>query len=883
MAEYNLGTARGRVVIDYDGKGVAQAKQGIEGVGLTSEQADRKIGQLGTGMGIAGAAIVAGLGVAAKSAADFEKRLSGIEAVSGATGAQMDAIRDKALQLGKDTAFSAGESALAIEELAKAGLSLDEIMGGAADATVALAAAGEVDLVTAATIASNAMNQFGLSAGDLVNVSDKIAGAANASAIDVNDFGQSLQQVGAVANLAGVSFDDTAAAIALLGNAGIKGSDAGTSLKTMLNNLQPSTEKQAGLFKELGLITEDGANQFYDAEGRLKSLSEVSGILQSSLAGLTDQQKQAALETLFGSDAIRAAAVLAKEGSAGFDALATSMGKTSAADIAKTRMDNLAGRVEELKGSLETLGITLGTIIIPALTKIAEKLIEAANWFLELSPATQKAIVIFAAFAASALLLGAAVIKIAMFVKNLQMVFMALKSLAFLRTFLTFLFGPWGLAIAAVIALAFLIYKNWDTIKALLLTVWEAIVSGFSAAWAFITDLFNSFTSTISDIWNTTLTAIMDVWNTVWEAVVGVIQAIVDVIVGIISTYVNIWLTIITTVLNAIKAVFDAVWGVIGGLIKAVWDLIVAIVELGLKLIKLYISTVLFVIQTIFETVWNAIKSVVTTVLGAIKSVIMAVWGFIGPYIMGALDGIKSGINAAWEFIKSVTSSAFNAVSGVVSSVWNSITGFISGAIDRIKGVISGLASIAGTVGGYFADMFDAAKEKVEQLISFVGGIAGRVTSAVGDLGKLLFDAGKDIIQGLIDGVAKMIGKLTEKLNFITNLIPDIKGPARKDRILLEDNGKLIMEGLIGGIESQVPALTRVLGGLTTSIPVTVGAGVVPAAPARTAAAAPVGDSYTIGSIEIPARDLAEMQTVTDFLGRIQQEARKRVPARGGV
>jgi TP901 family phage tail tape measure protein len=352
---YNLGTAEGVITTSYNGKGADAAKKDIDGLQKSTMSTGEAVGKVGNTAGIAGAAI---------AAANFEQRMSAVQAVSGASGDEMDQLTKKALQLGKDTSFSAGEAALAIEELVKAGVSVPDVMNGAADATVALAAAGEIDLPEAAAIASNAMNQFNLSAQEMPKIADLIAGAANSSAIDVKDFGYSLSQVGAVANLAGASFDDTAAAIALMGNAGIKGSDAGTSLKTMLTNLQPQTTKAANLMKDLGLMTEDGANQFYDAQGNLKSFSDIAGLLQNSLKGLTAQQKQQALTTLFGSDAVRGAAVFANQGAAGFDKMATSMTKIKAADVAKTRLDNFKGSLEAMKGSLETTGIIIGQIFL---------------------------------------------------------------------------------------------------------------------------------------------------------------------------------------------------------------------------------------------------------------------------------------------------------------------------------------------------------------------------------------------------------------------------------------------------------------------------------------------------------------------------------------
>jgi TP901 family phage tail tape measure protein len=385
VADYNLGTARGIIQIDYRGTGPKQAAADINATGAAASKSSGLLGGykkqlIGLGAGfIAARAIVGGFAAAIKTVSDFEKQMSAVGAVSGATASQMDALRGKAIQLGRDTVFTSTEAAQAMEELVKAGLSVDDVLNGAADAAVALAAAGGIGIPEAATLAANAMNQFNLSATEMMATVDTIAGAANASAIDVSQLGQSLKQVGAVANLAGLSFDDTATAIAEMGNAGIVGSDAGTSLKTMLQNLQPTTLKQINLFKELGLLTEDGSNQFFDAAGNIKSYGEVSQVLQNALKGQTNQQKLLNLETLFGTDAIRAAAIAANEGSAGFDALNTEMHKVTAADVAAKRLDNLSGSVQQLGGSIEAAILMGGSGALPALRSLVDGMTEAVN------------------------------------------------------------------------------------------------------------------------------------------------------------------------------------------------------------------------------------------------------------------------------------------------------------------------------------------------------------------------------------------------------------------------------------------------------------------------------------------------------------------------
>lgn len=410
---YNLGTASGKIVVD----GSAAA----EGFLVARNSAEAFFGVIKAQMGSLdefankllkiGAAGSVGLAGAITTAASLDKSMSAIQAVSGATSSQMETMYNKAMQLGADTAFTANEAASAMEELIKAGISVDDVMKGAADATVNLAAAGEIALPQAAEIAANALNNFGLKGEDMAHVADLIAGAANASAIGVGEFGVSMQQAGAVAAIAGVSIDGLSVAIAEMGNAGIKGSDAGTSLKTMLLNLQPTTERQIDKFKELGLITKDGANQFFDAQGKIKPMVEIQQILADATANQTEQQKLQNLEILFGQDAIRAAAIMAKNGADGYNKMAESMGKVTAADVAATRLDNLLGSLEQLKGSLESAAISIGKPFLGALKAITDAATFFVNVFNRLPEPVKSATGALFGLSTAAALVGGAFIK----------------------------------------------------------------------------------------------------------------------------------------------------------------------------------------------------------------------------------------------------------------------------------------------------------------------------------------------------------------------------------------------------------------------------------------------------------------------------------------
>lgn len=411
---YNLGTASGKIVVD--GKGAAQgfdiARDSAEAffdvvkarMGGLDELANKLIK-----IGVAGGAGLAG---AITSAASFEQRIDAIRAVSGATEAQMQKVSEKALQLGADTVFSAGESASAIEELVKAGISLEDVLTGAADATVNLAAAGDITLAAAAEIAANAINNFNLKGRDTAHVADMIAGAANASSISVGDFGSSLQQAGAVAALSGLNIDDLSVAIAEMGKAGIKGSDAGTSIKTFLLNLQPTTERQKKLFDDLGLSVGETGNAFFDASGNVRSMAEIQQVLADAVQGMTRQQKLQTLEILFGQDAIRAAAVLADEAGAGYNAMAESMSKVKAADVAMIRLDNLRGSLEQLRGSVESAAIAIGTPLLGAVRMVVDAATWAVNVFNNLPKPVQDVIAVMLGVGAATALFGGVLIKV---------------------------------------------------------------------------------------------------------------------------------------------------------------------------------------------------------------------------------------------------------------------------------------------------------------------------------------------------------------------------------------------------------------------------------------------------------------------------------------
>lgn len=345
---------------------------------------------------------IVGAGIAAlKTSADFEKGISNIKAVTGASGEEIKKLRDLSIQTGKDTAFSASEAAKGIEELAKAGLTTEQILDGGLKGALDLAAAGELELGEAAEIASTALNAFKRDGISVTQAANLLAGAANASATDVKEMKFALSMCASVASSVGISFKYTSTALAVFAQNGLKGSDAGTSLKTMLLNLQPKTKQQVAAFKELELVTKDGTSAFVDANGHMKSMSEIAELLKTHTEKLTDAQRQQVLETMFGTDAIRAATIMSKEGAKGFTEMYDSMSKVTAAETAAEKMNNLKGSIEEFKGSVETAAIQLGTAMIPTIRSLTDHLKGLVDKFIQLSPEQQQSYIKFGLIAAS--------------------------------------------------------------------------------------------------------------------------------------------------------------------------------------------------------------------------------------------------------------------------------------------------------------------------------------------------------------------------------------------------------------------------------------------------------------------------------------------------
>lgn len=355
------------------------------------------------GYGVAAAAAV---GYVVKSYADFDQAMSNVQAATHSSTAEMNQLRDAAIQAGADTAFSASEAAGAIEELAKAGVSTTDILNGGLNGSLDLAAAGSMGVADAAGIASVALTQFKLSGSDVGHVADLLAAGAGKAMGDVAALGEALKQSGLVASQTGLSIEETTGALASFAAAGLLGSDAGTSFKTMLLNMTPQSKKAAQLMESLGISA-------YDAQGKFVGLAAYAGQLHESLSKLTAEDRQAALKQMFGQDAIRAASILYEQGAEGVQSWIDKVNDAGyAAETAQARMDNLNGDIEKLGGSFETLFIKSGSGANSFLRSIVQGAEQAVNAFSALPAPVQQGALGLAAFTSAAALAAGGGMKI---------------------------------------------------------------------------------------------------------------------------------------------------------------------------------------------------------------------------------------------------------------------------------------------------------------------------------------------------------------------------------------------------------------------------------------------------------------------------------------
>lgn len=656
-----------------------QATQEMDRVSAASGKLKKHLEPVGSAMKLVGAGALAAGVASVKMAGDYEQGLNIFKSVSGATAQQMAMVAAKARELGQDASLpgvSARDAANAMTELSKAGLSVNDTLA-ASKGVMSLAKAGQIDVADAATIAAQALNAFKLKGSDAGKVADVLANGANASATDIRGLSLGLQQSAAVASQFGVSLEDTVTTLGLFANRGMQGSDAGTSLKTMLISLANPSKKAANLMHQLGINA-------YDASGKFVGMRQLAQNLQNGLKGLSEEQKQQALATIFGTDAFRAAAFLADSAGKSYDDMSKAVGRSGAAmDLAKAQNSGFNGALDNLKSTIETVATDFGQKLLPELTKIIKQLADSGvieafgNVLTALLPVLKMVAAGFVALKIAHVVgwFGQLGVKI----KEAGSVIGALSTV--LRT------NPLGLIITVIAALIpllidlenrFHIFSNavewiknaWNGMVEWFTGIFTGIGQALSNVWQAITTAFNNVTAFLQN-WGPTILAIM-----FWPF---------SLLIGLVITF-----------KDQIMAVLNALWGGISA---------------GFQAVTSFIQTVFQVASSVVMAVWSPIAGFFGGVWAQIRGIFSGVGNFFGAVFgwaanaaSGALNsiiGVASGVyNAVASFFRPIGTVAGNMIGGTIRGVVNGIIGMVQNGLNSFISMINGAAGIINKIPG---------------------------------------------------------------------------------------------------------------------------------------------------------------------------------------
>lgn len=700
-----------------------------------------------------------GLGATAvKITADFDQQMSKVSAISGATGNDFDSLRDKAREMGAKTKFSATESAEAMEYMAMAGWKTKDMLNGI-EGIMNLAAASGEDLASTSDIVTDAMTAFGLSAegttkivkdgftkevANATHFADVLAAASSNSNTNVSMLGESFKYAAPVAGSLGYSVEDTAVALGLMANSGIKASQGGTALRTMLTNLAKPTDTVAGAMKYLNISLSNN-------DGSMKSLKELMDDLRKSFgtckmstedfnaklaeldAGLasgelTEKKYNKALKDLeekaFGAEgalkANLAASIAGKEGMSGllsiiaaapedYDKLTNAIYGCdgSAENMANTMQDNLAGQITILMSQLQELAISFGDMLIPTIREVVGHVQDFVDKLNSMDEGQRQTILRIGLVVAA---LGPALIGIGKVITATGTISKALGKVAagfanvggvsgvFTKA-LAAITSPAAIVVAAIAAITAVIVHLWNTnedFRNTITGIWQKIKDAFTGFTEGIRERlsglgisFSDVTSAISTVWNGFCNLLAPVIEAAFQIVATVLQAAFDVILGIWDVFSALFSGDWSGAWEAAKGIFTSVFDAVKEYFSTVLNAIKDVLDVFLGWFGTDWDTVWNAAKELFSEVWEIIKETTSIVLDAIQTAITTVFIAISTVISTIWNGIKDFISESWTAIKLATSLAVNAIATVIKTVFNAIATTISTIWNGIKTVTS--------------------------------------------------------------------------------------------------------------------------------------------------------------------------------------------------
>lgn len=694
---FDVGTAVGYLDLDTSGftKGFARARADMKTFSDENATFDDKLAATGSIMKNVGSTMtkwvtlpLVGVGTAAMKVGNkFESQMSRVQAISGATGDQLQMLTDQAMDLGASTSFSAKEAALGMEQLASAGFTVEEIyeaMPGLLD----LAASSGADLATASEIAASAVRGFGLEAADTSYVADLFAEAAARTNAQVEDMGQAMKYIAPVAHAMGLEIDETAAAVGILSDAGIKGSQAGTTLRGALTRLTKPTKDATAVMEQYGM-------SFYDANGNMLSMEGIIGQLEQGLSGLTQQQRNHALTTLFGQEALSGMLVLLEAGPEKLAELTEGLNgaEGAAKEMADVMLDNTAGALEEFGGAIETAAINIQQILAPVVKNVVQWLTELVNAFNNLDKGTQSAIVAFLGIAAAvgpvllilSKLIGA-FLSVKKYFSGIMTAFSAGKGII---AALGGSFGPVLLIIAAVVAAMAGLKAAWDTNFGGIQEKTAEIADSLQSMFNNMISMLQSWGNFFLGLWESDWLGIQSIFTTLWKRV---------------EVLFSLGLNVLNEVFQLFSNLFQGNW-------SAVWQNVLNILTNVVQGISLFFAAGLEVLVNLLINIGSALWDAATTAFEQISQAFSAKWEDIKVWFEGAKQDPVTAIEGIASAMYSAGVTVMNNLWNGLKSAWAAVADWASGIASWLTQILSVSADVTvnthGGGGGSFASGLD--------------------------------------------------------------------------------------------------------------------------------------------------------------------------------
>lgn len=809
-------------------------------VSSSASNAGSKFSSAGEKMSKTGAKMTLGLTTplvalgrsAVKTGADFDDTMSQTAGALNIPMSQMGSIRSLALKMGADTQFSAKEAGEAMVELAKGGLTEAQIKGGALKATMDLAASSGMELGNSANVVVQAMGAFGLSADKSSVAANALAGAAAASSTDVEPLTQGLAQCGAQAHLAGWNIQDTTAVLGAFADAGVNGADAGTSLKTMLQRLSAPTGKAAKLMNKYGINVRN-------SNGTMKSASEVAQLLHDKLGKLSPAARDAAMQTIFGSDASRAAAIMMNNGAAGLAKYTkATYDQTSASRLADSQMGDTNRSIEQMKGSLETAGIALSTILNPIVRDVANKIQDLTNKFTALPAPVQKVVLAIAGIVAAA---GPAIVgfgKLASGIGAIQKLLGGLgagaKVVKDVSGSISTL-GKAGSGVGKVFKGLGSIFKTvgsgiGSAAKVLgsgLKVVGAGLLKGIKSVGTAVKGLFTLLAANPAVLIIAAITAIVaaliyaythckafrDGVNAVFGAIgnffktigTGIADFFTKTLPGAFTAIGNFFGSIGSSIGNFVTKTIPSAFSALPGIVGGVWNNVKTGASTAWSNICTGVTGFANNIKNGVSSAFNNLKNGAATIWGNVKSVASAAWSNICTAVSGKANDIKSKAISAFDTLKTNASGVWNNMKSTASSIWGGIHSAVSTQANNIKnGAITAFNNLKSGAAGIWGNVKSTAANIWGGISGVVGGLAGKARD--GAIGA--FNALKSSVGGIMGKIGPVIkGAFTDPIGFITSL------PGK-----MFHWGSEIIGHLIDGIRSMIGNIGKAVGDVANKI-----------------------------------------------------------------